>query len=87
MKMTDVFLLYSQLPLTRMSKGIKKNSLSFDSSSYPGINYEEVLVQGDSVLVRDSESSSYPGSELSRFNCTLIIMETKENRMECVVQL
>ena len=26
-------------------------------------------MQGDSVLVRDSESSSYPGFELSRFNC------------------
>ena len=26
-------------------------------------------MQGDSVLVRDSESSSYPVFELSRFNC------------------
>ena len=33
-----------------------------------GVNYEEVLVQGDSVLGRDSESSSYPGFGLSRFN-------------------
>ena len=30
-------------------------------------------MQGDSVVVRDSESSSHPGFELSRFNCILEI--------------
>ena len=37
---------------------------------FPFCNYTiyvyEVLVQGDSVLVPNSESSSYPGFELSR---------------------
>ena len=43
---------------------INSGSFLFDS----GVNYEEVLEQGDSVLVRDSDSLSYPGFELSRFN-------------------
>ena len=30
-----------------------------------GVNYEEVLEQGDSILVRVIASSSYRGSELS----------------------
>ena len=31
-------------------------------------------MQGNLVLVRDSESSSYPGFELSRFKCTLLVI-------------
>ena len=31
-----------------------------------GVNYEEVLEQGDSILVRVIASSSYRGFELSR---------------------
>ena len=36
-----------------------------ECSSYPGVNYEEVLEQGDSILVRVIASSSYRGFELS----------------------
>ena len=34
-----------------------------------GVNYEEVLEQGDSILVRVIASSSYRGFELSRLYC------------------
>ena len=34
-----------------------------------GVNYEEVLEQGDSILVRVIASSSYPGFELSGLYC------------------
>ena len=35
----------------------------------PGVNYEEVLEQGDSILVRVIASSSYRGFELSGLYC------------------
>ena len=35
-----------------------------------GVNYEEVLEQGDSILVRVIASSSYRGFELSGLYCT-----------------
>ena len=41
-----------------------------ECSSYPGVNYEEVLEQGDSILVRVIASSSYRGFELSGLYCT-----------------
>ena len=34
-----------------------------------GINYEEVLEQGDSILIRVIASSSYRGFELSGLYC------------------
>ena len=34
-----------------------------------GVNYEEVLEQGDSILVRVIASSSYRGFELSVLYC------------------
>ena len=34
-----------------------------------GVNYEEVLEQGDSILVRDKASSSYRGFELPGLYC------------------
>ena len=37
-----------------------------------GVNYEEVLEQGDSILVRVIASSSYRGFELSGLYCTYI---------------
>ena len=37
-----------------------------------GVNYEEVLEQGDSILVRVIASSSYRGFELSGLYCTCI---------------
>ena len=36
-----------------------------------GVNYEEVLEQGDSILVRIIASSSYRGFELSGLYCML----------------
>ena len=39
-----------------------------------GVNYEEVLEQGDSILVRVIASSSYRGFELSGLYCILINM-------------
>ena len=36
-----------------------------------GVNYEEVLAQGDSILVRVIASSSYRGFELSGLYCNL----------------
>ena len=39
-----------------------------------GVNYEEVLEQGDSILVRVIASSSYPGFELSGLYCIIIII-------------
>ena len=36
-----------------------------------GVNYEEVFGQVDSILVRDSASSSYRGFELSGLYCTM----------------
>ena len=40
-----------------------------------GVNYEEVLEQGDSILVRVIASSSYRGFELSGLYCILKIQE------------
>ena len=37
-----------------------------------GVNYEEVLEQGDSILVRVIASSSYRGFELSGLYCIYI---------------
>ena len=37
-----------------------------------GVNYEEVLEQGDSILVRVIASSSYQGFELSGLYCVYI---------------
>ena len=37
-----------------------------------GVNYEEVLEQRDSILVRVIASSSYRGFELSRLYCIYI---------------
>ena len=37
-----------------------------------GVNYEEVLEQGDSILVRVIPSSSYRGFELSGLYCIFI---------------
>ena len=39
-----------------------------------GVNYEEVLEQGDSILVRVIASSSYRGFELSGLYCICIIL-------------
>ena len=47
-------------PFNSNVQGDKKIVRVNGNSSYPGVNYEEVLEQGDSVLVRDSESSIYP---------------------------
>ena len=38
-----------------------------------GVNYEEVLEQGDSILVRVIASSSYRGFELSGLYCIIIL--------------
>ena len=40
------------------------------------VNYEEVLEQGDSILVRVIASSSYRGFELSGLYCILILQLT-----------
>ena len=40
-----------------------------------GVNYEEVLEQGDSILVRVIASSSYRGFELSGLYCIRISLE------------
>ena len=39
-----------------------------------GVNYEEVLEQGDSILVRVIASSSYRGFELSGLYCIHIFI-------------
>ena len=39
-----------------------------------GVNYEEVLEQGDSILVRVIASSSYRGFELSGLYCNCFLM-------------
>ena len=47
-----------------------------------GVNYEEVLKQGDSILVRVIASSSYRGFELSGLYCILFgsnLMQISEN--------
>ena len=41
-----------------------------------GVNYEEVLEQGDSILVRVIASSSYQGSELSGLYCIVQAVNT-----------
>ena len=38
-----------------------------------GVNYEEVLEQGDSILVRVIASSSYRGFELSGLYCNYLL--------------
>ena len=38
-----------------------------------GVNYEEVLEQGDSILVRVTASSSYRGFELSGLYCSYVL--------------
>ena len=38
-----------------------------------GVNYEEVLEQGDSILVRVIASSNYRGFELSGLYCNFIL--------------
>ena len=43
-----------------------------------GVNYEEVLEQGDSILVRVIASSSYRGFELSGLYCMLKIAVINE---------
>ena len=45
-----------------------------ECSSYSGVNYEEVLEQGDSILVRVIASSSYRGFELSGVRVIGIIL-------------
>ena len=42
-----------------------------------GVNYEEVLEQGDSILVRVIASSSYRGFELSGLYCIIILNNFK----------
>ena len=42
-----------------------------------GVNYEEVLEQGDSILVRVIASSSYRGFELSGLYCISIVLNSK----------
>ena len=42
-----------------------------------GVNYEEVLEQGDSILVRVIASSSYWGFELSGLYCTYLCVLDK----------
>ena len=44
-----------------------------ECSSYSGVNYEEVLEQGDSILVRVIASSSYRGIELSGLYCIFFV--------------
>ena len=44
-----------------------------------GINYEEVLEQGDSILVRVVASSSYRGFELSGLYCIFFIIVNAKN--------
>ena len=39
-----------------------------------GVNYEEVLEQGDSILVRVIASLSYRGFELSGLYCIYILL-------------
>ena len=45
-----------------------------------GVNYEEVLEQGDSILVRVIASSSYRGFELSGLYCTIKRLSAKSCR-------
>ena len=49
-----------------------------------GVNYEEVLEQGDSILVRVTASSSYRGFELSGLYCTLIMCVYPKIQLVCV---
>ena len=42
-----------------------------------GVNYEEVLEQGDSILVRVIASSSYRGFELSGLYCICLLVFVK----------
>ena len=50
-----------------------------------GVNYEEVLEQGDSILVRVIASSSYQGFELSGLYCTYFSFQAK--RILCMVDV
>ena len=45
-------------------QGTDENGLSQRKFELSGVNYEEVLEKGDSILVRDKASSSYQGFEL-----------------------
>ena len=59
-------------------QGTDENGSSYRMFELSGVNYEEVLEQGDSILVRVIASSSYRGSsyrgfELSGLYCSLII--------------
>ena len=44
-----------------------------------GVNYEEVLEQGDSILVRVIASSSYRGFELSGLYCIYNYKQNLQN--------
>ena len=44
-----------------------------------GVNYEEVLEQGDSIFVRDKASSSYQGFELPGLYCMCRIAIVNRN--------
>ena len=50
-----------------------------------GVNYEEVLEQGDSILVRVIASSSYRGFELSGLNCIPRILNSIFTALICIV--
>ena len=44
-----------------------------------GVNYEEVLYQGDSILVRVIASSNYRGFELSGLYCRRIFARSENS--------
>ena len=47
-----------------------------------GVSYEEVLEQGDSILIRVMASSSYRGFELSGLYCIYILSSTSPCKAE-----
>ena len=54
-------------------QGTDENGSSKRMFELSGVNYEEVLEQGDSILVRVIASSSYRGFELSGLYCIKIV--------------
>ena len=51
-----------------------------------GVNYEEVLEQGDSILVRVIASSSYRGFELSGLYCICMDVRRRSScRQVCLL--
>ena len=50
-------------------QGTDENGSSWRKFELSGVNYEEVLEQGDSILVRDKPRLSYRGFELPGLYC------------------